>query len=232
MDGSTATHVPQEIAAIRRATRPERRRRSISGPTKRRFLRPIDRARRLLVGPRMVEVRGAYVSLLLEGFRFFAQVPSVALLEARIGNVDGDGLVAVDVDAWYPHAAFVRALHVIQTRLSENAMFGVGLHMASAFPLTGHEPTVLAALYRLDRVHRESHRAPAGPIVRAVGSYRARPMGPTIVMRCDAPIPCDLDRGLLQGLVRRVSASAWVEHDDRAPCRTLGAQSCNYVVYA
>ena len=72
---------------------------------------------------------------------------------------------------------------------------------------------------------------PAEPITRAVGSYRSRALRSVIVVRCDAPVPCDLDRGLLQGLVRRISAAAWVEHDDRGPCRTRGDQSCNFLVY-
>ena len=68
-----------------------------------------------------------------------------------------------------------------------------------------------------------------GQKTKGIGSYGTSDSGPRkITAVCENPYPCDFDRGLLSAVATRFERAARVTHDDAAPCRKTGANSCTY----
>jgi len=68
-----------------------------------------------------------------------------------------------------------------------------------------------------------------------IGTYSfAATNGTAGKMFCQNPYPCEFDRGIITAMARRFSPGGsrqvCVEHDDEAPCRKQGAESCTYHV--
>ncbi len=52
-----------------------------------------------------------------------------------------------------------------------------------------------------------------------------------VTILCDTVYPCDMNRGLLTGLLRRVvKATAMVKHDNTRPCRKTGGPNCTFEI--
>lgn len=52
-------------------------------------------------------------------------------------------------------------------------------------------------------------------------------------MVCQNPYPCDFDRGIIEGMARKfrpTGSTVQIAHNDAAPCRKKGAQSCEYII--
>ena len=53
-------------------------------------------------------------------------------------------------------------------------------------------------------------------------------------MICKNPYPCDFDKGIIKAVAKKFkpkdSVNIIVEHDESAPCRKKGADSCTYLV--
>jgi hypothetical protein len=72
----------------------------------------------------------------------------------------------------------------------------------------------------------------SGQKLDGIGAYGYAPADRErkITCVCDNPYPCDFDRGLITGFAQRFERQARINHDDRAPCRKTGGDSCTYVV--
>ena len=68
-----------------------------------------------------------------------------------------------------------------------------------------------------------------------IGTYGFQSTGPrSATMVCRNPYPCAFDRGIIEAMAARFkpddSVAVSVQHDDSAPCRRHGADSCTYLV--
>ena len=68
-----------------------------------------------------------------------------------------------------------------------------------------------------------------------IGIYGFQSTGPkSAKMVCRNPYPCDFDQGIIEAMAIRFKPqdcpAVSVRHDDSAPCRQNGADSCTYLV--
>jgi hypothetical protein len=70
-----------------------------------------------------------------------------------------------------------------------------------------------------------------GLMKEGIGHYRVRRDGERqLVIECENPYPCDLDRGIVETVAKRFQPDATVVHAAKAPCRKQGANACALVV--
>ncbi|HWZ93311.1 MAG TPA: hypothetical protein VNW92_30835, partial [Polyangiaceae bacterium] len=70
-----------------------------------------------------------------------------------------------------------------------------------------------------------------GQMLEGIGHYgfQPSPNENRIVCVCENPYACDFDRGIIAAMANRFEARARTVHDNEAPCRKKGAESCTYV---
>jgi hypothetical protein len=138
------------------------------------------------------------------------------------------GLPDIKPDGWYPQQYFLDAFR----DLAEGG-FGATLdlvHVGMKAPENAAWPpeitTIEAALASIDVAYHMNHRGGE------IGCYQATTVGNRAVrMFCENPYPCDFDYGLLYATARLYLPSdgtLTVVHDDEAPCRKKGHDSCTY----
>src|SRR5262249_30892165 len=70
-----------------------------------------------------------------------------------------------------------------------------------------------------------------GRMVEGIGHYGYKRDGERrIRSRCDTPYPCELDQGIVTGMVGRIDPKARVRHDEDTGCRKQGGAACVYFV--
>ena len=71
-----------------------------------------------------------------------------------------------------------------------------------------------------------------GQKLSGIGNYGYTPVPRErrIISVCENPYPCDFDRGILTTLAAKFERASRVTHDDSAPCRKNGADSCKYII--
>ena len=98
---------------------------------------------------------------------------------------------------------------------------------------------VVSVLQAIDVAFHMNHRKngqvmfdPAtGRMLEGIGHYTSRIEGPRrIAVVCENSYPCAFDRGLVTAFAQRFAPNAKGVHDDSAPCRAKGANSCTNVV--
>ena len=183
------------------------------------------------------EINGIFVDIFLEAFKLFPSVVYKKLLNYGIGTLQGKDVV-VDRNAWYPLDKWLAAHEDIANSVGHRASFTIGQQIPK---ILGVPPGVtdahsnLASLnigYHLN--HRKKGRIlfdpSTGTIHPGIGDLAYTPQGKGKgTMVSDDPYPCDLDRGLCQGLVLRFEKQCRITHDERA-CRKNGGTSCTYQI--
>jgi hypothetical protein len=186
-----------------------------------------------------IDVHGSSVDAFVEAFKLFPSVILKRLVSSGIGTTNAKGDVTIDRDSWYPQVSWLSAFENIASQVGPRALFqiGQGVPKHAIFPPSVTDiRTGLAALdvaYHMN--HRKGGRSmfdPAtGQKMKGIGSYATSDSGPRkITAVCENPYPCDFDRGILAGITARFERTARVTHDDSAPCRKNGANSCTYQI--
>ncbi len=187
-----------------------------------------------------IEVNGQTVNSIVDGFRFFKEVPSRILLAEGIGKQGARGLVEVDPEAWYSQEAWLRAFERIHKEMGRPNLFAIGLRIPenAKFPPTITD--IHKAIASVDVAYHMNHRkhgrvmfdASKATMTEGIGHYGYEPVAgkSMIVSRCQNPYPCDFDRGILTAMARKFERAASVTHVADEPCRERGAESCTYHV--
>jgi len=88
--------------------------------------------------------------------------------------------------------------------------------------------SVIAALQSIDVAYQMNHRGGE------IGDYRAIVINDhNVDLICNNPYPDDFDYGIIYGMARRFcpkDLQFTVYHDNDAPCRKTGGDSCTYHV--
>ncbi len=187
-----------------------------------------------------IEVFGASVGAFIEAFKLFPSVVLRCLVRHGIGTTTGKNNIEVDPQRWYSQDAWLAAWEEIARTVGPRACYQVGRQVPrhAVFP-----PSVTdshTAIAALDIAYHMNHRKngkvmfdPAtGQKLTGIGTYGYKPVQGErkIISVCENPYPCDFDRGLLTEVALKFERSARVLHDDAAPCRTRGAESCTFTV--
>jgi serine/threonine-protein kinase len=179
-----------------------------------------------------VEVNGALVQAVLDGFGTFR---AVALKYAvNFGGIDDDGVIR---NEWASHEAWLAAHEKVILELGGAVLFNIGQNIPDNAREWPEATDIDAAMKVLDIAYHLNHRrkgkvmydGATGVMTEGIGHYLAArdPEQKRITMTCDNPYPCELDHGIITAIARRYGG-----HVEHAPigCRTLGASSCTYVV--
>ena len=165
------------------------------------------------------EVNGATIMSITDG------------LGASAGSVlTTHGLHNLQADQWYPQQLWLDAFRDIAAT-SVNAMLdlvNIGMKIPENALFPPDIKSIQSALESIDVAYRMNHRGGE------IGSYQCISVGHSQMdMVCRNPYPCDFDYGLIYSMVRRfrpLKTQFVVQHDDTAPCRKKGADSCIYHV--
>ncbi len=184
------------------------------------------------------EINGIFVDVFLGAFKLFPSVVYKKLASYGIGTLQGKDIV-VDRNAWYPLDKWLAAHEDIAASVGPRASFQIGQEIPK---ILGTPPGItdahgsLASLnigYHMN--HRKNGRvlfdAATGAVLPGIGDLKYTPEGRGRgTMVSTDPYPCDLDRGLCQGLALRFERQARVVHETREPCRKDGGTACVYTI--
>jgi hypothetical protein len=185
-----------------------------------------------------VEINGIFVDIFLEAFKLFPSVVYKRLLNYGIGTLQGKDVV-IDRNAWYPLDKWLPAHEDIAASVGPRASFSIGQQIPKILGVPPGVTDAHGALSTLNAGYHLNHRKngqimfdpSTGAILPGIGDLAytrdTKQKGGTMVS--DDPYPCDLDRGLITGLVQRFERHCRIAHDERA-CRRNGGTSCTYSI--
>jgi len=134
----------------------------------------------------------------------------------------------IQPEEWYRNQDWLDFFKAVSSKES-NAMFdlvSIGMKIPENAMFPPQIDSISSALLSTDVAYHMNHRNGE------IGHYTATVTGEnSIDMVCKNPYPCLFDYGLIYGLVRRFrpeNVRFVVQHDDDAPCRQKGADSCTY----
>ncbi len=167
-----------------------------------------------------VEVLGEVVLSLVNVMGAFKSVSIEILRE--------NGIVDPQPDKWYSQQAWLDSFKVIAKKVGPNTLYQVGRQVPQQYRFPPGIDSLESVLAGLDPAYIVSHRGGD------VGHYRFKVMGLNVgQMTCDNPYPCDFDRGIISALAERFEPPGSlidVRHEQNAPCKKLGADSCIYTI--
>lgn len=168
-----------------------------------------------------VEVNGESVYAIVDGLGTFQSVAWQILAE--------HGIVDPEPGCWYPQQQFLGAFKKISDALGPNTLFNIGLKIPKNANFPAEIRTLEDGLRAIDVAYHMNHRGGE------IGEYQFQENGlKSAKMICRNPYPCAFDRGIITAVGKRYKPNdapmVSVSHDDSAPCRTDGAESCTYIV--
>jgi hypothetical protein len=143
---------------------------------------------------------------------------------------------------WFSQQSWLNAFKEIATVLGPNTLFTIGQKIPENAQFPPQINSVDSALGAIDVAFHMNHRIngkvlfdPAtGKMQEGIGHYQFEKVNPKEAkMTCPNSYPCDFDRGIIEGMAKRfkpVGSFVQVIHNDSAPCRKKGAESCEYRV--
>jgi hypothetical protein len=186
-----------------------------------------------------VEVAGASLAAIVDGFKKY---PTVAMKHlSRYGLLAGQGKqLEVDKNNWYPLENWLAAYEEIAREIGTNSLYSIGKGIPEAVPFPPEVKDIHACLAAIDVVYHLNHRKDGkvmfnpqtGEMLEGIGHYKYQPVAneKRIVFVAEVPYPCEFDRGLVTAMAARFEPMSVTTHDNDAPCRKKGADSCTYVV--
>jgi len=186
-----------------------------------------------------IENSGESLGAIVAGFKKFPTVAQKYLVKYGFLKPK-QGLDDLDITVWYPEDAFLRAFEAITNEVGVNSVYGVGRQIPDTArfpPMTG----ILMALDSIDIAYHMNHRkngkvmfdSQTGTMLEGIGHFVSKPVANEnrSIMVCETPYPCDFERGLISAVANKLDPAARTAHDNSAPCRKNGADSCTYIVW-
>lgn len=187
-----------------------------------------------------IEVFGGFVDSVVEAFKLFPSVALKRLTSNGIGTIGARGEISIDRQGWYPLEKWLAAYEDIANSVGQRAMYQIGQQIPKNAVLPPSVNDIHSSIAAVDIGYHMNHRKngrvmfdpTTGQKTKGLGSYGYRPVQGErrIVSICENPYPCDFDRGVLTAFANRFERLARVQHDDRAPCRKTGGESCTYTI--
>ncbi|HVJ15544.1 MAG TPA: hypothetical protein VM686_08885 [Polyangiaceae bacterium] len=188
-----------------------------------------------------IEVSGASLAAILDGFK---QYPSIAMKHlVKHGVIKNAGATWTEVDksGWYPLETWLAAHDAIASEVGINALYSIGKSIPKAIPLPPHITDIFMLMGSIDVVYHMNHRKngkvmfnpETGEMLEGIGHHSAKidKDNKRIVMESSDPYPCDFNRGIMTAWAARFQEDAKTIHDNNAPCKKKGAESCSYIIW-
>jgi hypothetical protein len=190
--------------------------------------------------------------------QFVAFMPGVEVCgEAVLAVVDGmgifkdrafkllarNGISQPEAGQWYPQQAFLDSFRLIAETIGPVTLFAIGRKVPDNAQFPADIVGIEGALRAIDVAYHMNHRL-AGQVLynprtrhvkEGIGHYHYKKVAEQrIQVICENPYPCDFDRGIIEAMALRHKPPGClfvkVAHDDAAPCRKKGADSCTCYV--
>lgn len=180
-----------------------------------------------------IEVNGQTILSVVKGAGVFEQTARKYLANHNLGDVKDSG------DAWYPQQNWLDTFSEIQTTVGKQTVFLIGKKIPESAIFPPHIKTIEDALASIDVAFHLNHRKGGkvmfdmntGKMLEGIGHYGYNLAAPKhAVLVCENSYPCHFDRGIITTMALRFDANALITHDDAAPCREKGGDSCTYHV--
>ncbi len=165
-----------------------------------------------------VEVNGQTVLSVVNGMGAF-EFAAKQLLKKN-------GIPDPQPDNWYLQQAWLDAFKEIHDKLGANTLFQIGLKIPQSAKFPPEIDDIEKALSAIDIAYHMNHRNGE------IGHYNySKVTAESAKMVCNNPYPCDFDRGIIAAMAQRfkpTGSDVMLMHDDTAPCRKKGGDSCTY----
>jgi len=130
-------------------------------------------------------------------------------------------------DQWYKQQNWLDAFRTIGDEIGPSVLYSIGRAIPENAQFPPQIDNIEKALSAIDVAYHMNHRGGE------IGTYGYEKIGDKqIKMVCKNPYPCDFDRGIIESMAKKFkpqsSAIVRVKHDDSAPCRKSGGDSCTY----
>jgi hypothetical protein len=187
-----------------------------------------------------IEASGASIGAFVEAFKLFPSVIVRKLTRHGVGKAVGKQDIEVDPNAWYPQESWLAAWEEIAAEIGPRACHQIGRHLPKHAPFPPTVTDIYAGIASVDVAYHLNHRKRGKPMfdmstgakASGIGNYGFQPVSGErkIVSVCDNPYPCDFDRGILSEIASKFERASRVTHNDQAPCRKNGADTCTYTI--
>ncbi len=180
-----------------------------------------------------IEVNGQTIWSVIRGAGVFQNTARKFLAENGLPDVKDSG------DAWYPQQAWLDTFRALKEAVGPKTLFLIGKKIPESAEFPPEIQTIQAALGSIDVAFHMNHRRdgkvlfdPAtGTMGEGIGHYQVVEMNDrSATLRGHNSYPCAFDRGIVTAMAERFATAPTVEHDDGAPCREKGDDSCTYHV--
>jgi hypothetical protein len=167
-----------------------------------------------------VQVNGETVYSIIDGMGAFKQSALKILAQNNIADPKPG--------QWYSQQDWLNAFKTISDTIGSQTLFMIGKKIPENAKFPPEIDHIEKALGAIDVAYHMNHR------FGEIGTYGFKKTGDhTATMVCKNPYPCDFDRGIVTAMATRFKPAGSmpvVTHDDGAPCRKKGADSCTYHV--
>jgi hypothetical protein len=184
---------------------------------------------------RDVEVNGEAVLSVVDGMGMF-RTRALNILAKH-------GISEPKAGEWYPQQAFLDSFRAISETIGTVTLAAIGRKIPDNANFPPDLDDIEKALKGIDVAYHMNHRLAEEPLFNprtgkmreGIGHYGYERIAEKEVrMVCNNPYPCDFDRGIIEAMAQRFKPAGClfvnVRHDDAAPCRKKGADSCTYHV--
>ena len=140
-----------------------------------------------------------------------------------------NGIVDPKPDMWYSQQNWLNAFKIIGEEIGPAVLYSIGRAIPENAKFPPEIDSIEKALSVIDVAYHMNHRKGE------IGHYKIDKISEnSVTMICKNPYPCDFDRGIIEAMAKKFKPNAStivkVTHDDSAPCRKSGANSCSYLV--
>ena len=180
------------------------------------------------------EVNGETVNSIVDGMGTF-KAKAIEILSKN-------GIKDPKPGMWYSQQNWLNAFKEISTTIGSNTLYAIGLKIPENAKFPPQIDSIEKGLGAIDMAFHMNHRIngkvlfdpQTGTIHEGIGHYIFEKTGEKEAkMTCPNSYPCDFDRGIIDGMARKfkpAGALVQVLHNDAAPCRKKGAESCEYKI--
>lgn len=182
-----------------------------------------------------VEVNGETVLSVVDGMGAFK--------ERALKILADSGITDPKPGQWYRQQYWLDAFRRISESTGNYTLFNIGKKIPENAQFPPEIDDIFKGLSAIDVAYHMNHRIgntplfdpKTGTMQEGIGHYRFKKDGDKkVTMECNNPYPCDFDRGIIEAMAHRFKPSGasivLVKHDDTAPCRKKGHESCTYHV--
>ena len=167
-----------------------------------------------------VEVNGETVLSIVDGMGVFKRSAYHILAENGIDNPrPGE---------FYSQQAWLDAFRQISEKIGVNTLYAIGQKIPENAQFPPEIDSIEKGLASIDVAYHMNHRNGE------IGHYHYQQLTENeACFICNNPYPCDFDRGIIEAVADKFKpegAIVTVVHDNNAPCRKQGGESCTYRV--